>query len=374
MKKTRTLLFLFLTIVAVASQAQSIDVQIQEVMDKHHAVGATVVVVKGGQPIYAQSFGYKNWENKTPLGLNSLFRIASISKSFTVTALMQLVEQGKLSLTDDMGDLMGFPVRNPKFPDKKITLEMALSHTSSISDKNGYFHFSAIEPTDDGMWKNSYNDYAPGEQYQYCNLNFNMAGAILERITGQNFDDYIRENILRPLNLYGGYRVDALNDQLFATIYTRENSTFVPQPAAYSPRTSDLEDYILGRSTPILSPTGGLKISAFDLAQYMLLHMNHGVSNGIRLIEEESSKRMQTPVLASAKYGLGLLQNDTMIPGLMLTGHTGSAHGLFSNMFFEPNEKFGFVVITNGCHAVHENGTLTFSKDMINLLYRTFIL
>ncbi len=356
------------------AQQTAIDSKIREVMDRHRAIGIAVVVIKDGQPIYAQSFGYKNLEEKKPLGLTDLFRIASISKSFTATALMQLVEQGQISLQDDIGELVGFRVRNPHFPDTKITLEMVLSHTSSISDKNGYFTLSAIRPDAENKdWAKSYNDYSPGTRYQYCNLNYNMAGAVLERLTGENFDDYIRENILAPLHLYGGYRVDRLDSSQFATLYAQVDGAFAPQPAAYHPRTTELENYVLGESTPVFSPTGGMKISAIDLARYLMMHMHGGQAHGVRILQESSAKIMQTPVLESAKYGLGLLQHDNLLPGVTLVGHTGSAYGLYSNLFFDPQEKFGFVVITNGCHAVHEDGTLTFSKEMLNVLHDYFI-
>lgn len=375
MKKAHLLFsFLFLACCARAVAQPALDAHIRSVMEKHQAIGAAVVVVKDGQPMYAQAFGHKNLEEQTALGLTDLFRIASISKSFTATAFMQLVEQGRVSLDDDVGDLIGFPVRNPHFPAERITLEMILSHTSSISDKNGYFTLDAIRPdADSDDWKNSYNDYAPGTRYQYCNLNYNMAGAILERLTGKNFDDYIRQHILAPLHLAGGYRVDRLDSSLFATLYAQDDGEFVPQPAAYHPRAAELEAYVLGESTPVFSPTGGMKISAIDLARYLTMHMNYGRFGNSRILQEASAKRMQTPVLASSAYGLGLLHNDSMIPGVTLVGHTGSAYGLYSNMFFDPQEQFGFVVITNGCHAVHENGTLTFSKEMLQVLYDYFI-
>ena len=376
MKKTLLSLCLLLAVYCshTFAQEQPIDAQIKQVMDKHQAIGASVVVVRDGQPIYAQSFGMKNMENSTALGLNDLFRIASISKSFTATAFMQLVEKGKVSLDGDFGDLIGFPVRNPKFPDQKITLRMVLSHTSSVGDQNGYFNLNSIRPTaDDDTWKKSYNDYPPGEQYEYCNLNYNMAGAALERLTGENFDDYIRANILQPLRLNAGYRVDALNDQLFASLYTLKDGEFVEQPSAYSPRSKELESYVVGESTPLFSPTGGLKISAMDLAHYMMMHMNYGTAYGVQIMQKESAKTMQTPVLASSNYGLGLLQRDSLIPGLTLVGHTGSAYGLYSNMFFDPKQKFGFVVITNGCKVTYDGEDITFSKEMLNLLYQYFI-
>src|SRR5690606_21130993 len=138
---------------------------------------------------------------------DDIFRIASISKSFTATSFMQLVAKGICKLDDDFGDLVGFPVRNPEYPDAKITLRMILSHTSSINDSNGYFDLDVINPSKNPNWKKSYNSYKPGSQYEYCNLNFNMAGAALERLTQTRFDSYIVHHILSPLHLYGGYCV-----------------------------------------------------------------------------------------------------------------------------------------------------------------------
>src|SRR5690625_2170856 len=177
----------------------------------------------------------------------------------------------KLSLQDDVSDLIGFEIRNPRYPNKVITLEMLLSHTSSLNDSEGYFSLDAIDPSTNPDWKNCYNDYEPGDGYQYCNLNFNIAGTILERISGERFDHYIVNHILQPLDIYGGYNVDELDRSLFATIYDYqpESATFSPSPAAYASRKEDIDNYTKGRSAPIFSPTGGLKISAPGLARYM---------------------------------------------------------------------------------------------------------
>lgn len=103
-------------------------------MKKFDVVGFSVAVVKKGEIVYKHSFGLKDVESNTALTENSLFRIASISKSFSATSIMQLVEAGKLSLDDDFSKLVGFKVRNPKYPEKVITLKMVLSHTSSLND------------------------------------------------------------------------------------------------------------------------------------------------------------------------------------------------------------------------------------------------
>ena len=105
------------------------------------AVGVSCAVVKDNQIIYHHNFGVKDLATKEPVDDQTIFRIASISKSFTATSLLQQVEQGRVKLTDDVSDLIGFKVRNPKFPDTPITLEMLLSHTSSINDDLGYWQF-----------------------------------------------------------------------------------------------------------------------------------------------------------------------------------------------------------------------------------------
>src|SRR5699024_9896559 len=137
--------------------------------------------VKDGKIVYEDNFGYSDLENKTPLKEGDLFRIASISKSFTSSSLMQLVEEGKLSLDDEVSDLIGFEIRNPKYPDTPITLKMILNHSSSLNDSQGYFTLNTINPDSTDTTQKSYNDYEPGTQYEYCNLNYNLAGTILEK-------------------------------------------------------------------------------------------------------------------------------------------------------------------------------------------------
>ncbi|MGN5954090.1 serine hydrolase domain-containing protein [Sphingobacterium lactis] len=369
------LLSLFSIQLGVA-QKRNFEQELKTLAEKHEAVGLTVLVVKNGKPIYEKAIGYKDLENKTALSTKDLFRIASISKSFSATAIMQLVEQGKISLDDDFSDLIGFKVRNPKFPDTKITLEMVLSHRSSINDSNGYFSLDVLDPSKNEKWEKSYNNYEPGKGYAYCNLNFNMVGAVLERLTNVRFDSYIKQQILNPLKLAAGYCIDSLDSRRFVKLYELENGSFKEQPSAYNPRSEEIKNYVMGESTPVFSPTGGMKISTKDLARYMMMHMNYGRLGKVKIIEEASSKRMQKGLTEKEKYGLALLENTNLIAREHMVGHTGSAYGLYSNMFFEPEKKFGFIVITNGCRPTYvaDGDALNFSKEVINLLYRNFII
>ncbi len=324
-------------------------------MKQYQAVGLSVAVVKNGEIVYHQSFGKKSIEKKKKLKNEDVFRIASISKSFSATAIMQLVEAGKLSLDDDVSDLIGFTVRNPGFPQQAITLKMLLSHTSSINDSEGYFTLDVINPAKAKNAAGCYSTYAPGTAYRYCNLNFNMVGAIIERYSGERFDQYIVNHILRPLGAYGGYCVDSLDANKLTTLYDYDTvqARFVAQENAYHPRREEISNYVMGYSAPVFSPTGGLKIAAKDLATCMIMHMNYGVYAGKRIISEASAREMQTPVNEKSGYGLALHTADEYIPGKKMIGHTGSAYGLYSNMVFSPEEKFGFVVITNGCYPAY---------------------
>ena len=377
LKRFKSLFCLFTAVslsTGAMAQSASFESDLKKITDKYEAVGLAIVVVKNGKPVYEKAFGYKDLETKAPLTTNDLFRIASISKSFSSTAIMQLVEKGKVSLDDDISDLVGFKVRNPKFPDTKITLEMMLSHCSSLNDSNGYFTFDVLDTTKNKDWAKSYNNYEPGTDYEYCNLNFNMIGAVLERLTDVRFDNYIKQQILNPLKLEAGFCVDSLDQKRFAKLYDKENGVYVEQKAAYNPRSEEIKNYTMGVSTPVFSPTGGMKISAKDLAKYMQMHMNHGKLGKVKLISKASSKKMQTGLSAKENYGLALLETDRLIPGEHMIGHTGSAYGLYSNMFFEPKKKFGFVVITNGCiPTIDRNEDIVMSKEVINLLYQDFI-
>ena len=341
------------------------------------AVGVSCAVVRDNKIVYHHNFGVKDLETGVPVDDQTIFRIASISKSFTATSLLQQVEQGRVALTDDVSDLLGFKVRNPKFPDTPITLEMLLSHTSSINDDQGYWTtIDIINPDLNPDAGKCYNDYEPGSGgYEYCNLNLNLAGTILERVSGERFDQYVVNHVLRPLGLYGGYCVDSLDASRFAHLYAwnEEEGRFIDNYAeAYEPRSEKVAHYTMGHDALIFSPTGGMKISALDLARYMTMHMNYGTTpDGVRIISEESSRNMQVPRSEPEHYGLNLWLADDYVEGVTLVGHTGGAYGLSSAMFFNPDEKYGFVIICSGSHD--EKGTHNVLHQGIARMYQHFI-
>ena len=367
--------FMLVTLIQAFAQSEKAEAAIQSIMQSNPVVGLSVAVVKNNKVIYNHSFGFKDVEKELPLTNESIFRIASISKSFTTTAIMQLVAEKKIRLDQDISELVGFKVRNPAYPNTVITLKMALSHRSSINDSEGYFSLDAIDPATNPNFAKCYNAYEPDKGYMYCNLNYNLAGSILEKITGIRFDKYIQQQILDPLGLYGGYNVNALDSNLIAKIYefNKETKGFTLSPNAYAPRTEEISNYTMGRSTPIFSPTGGMKISANDLAKYMIMHSQLGKYKGGRMIPKKLSQQMQAIISEEESYGMALENTTQLIAGKTMIGHTGSAYGLYSMMFFEPKEKIGFIVISNGCDTKTINGFNAVLHQTVNSLYENLI-
>ncbi|MBQ0122459.1 MAG: beta-lactamase family protein [Bacteroidales bacterium] len=352
--------------------AEKFEKEMKAFLQENTVAGLSCCVVKDNQIIYNQNFGLKDITNANdPVDDNTIFRIASISKSFTATSFMQLIEQGKVNLKDDVSDLLGFKVRNPKFPDTVITLEMLLSHTSSINDDEGYYiTIDVINPEINENADKCYNDYEPGKGYEYCNLNLNLAGTILERVSGERFDQYVVNHVVKPLELYAGYCVDSLDKSRFAHLYEWDGEKLVDvYDDAYAPRSEQIANYNFGHDALLFSPTGGMKISAIDLAKYMTMHMNYGYSPLVdkRIISEELSKNMQTPRSDDENYGLCLWQTEEYTPGITLVGHTGGAYGLRSAMFFNPEEKYGFTVI---CSGSNDDNIL---YDVVSRMYESFI-
>lgn len=360
------------------------DKAIRKVLREYKAVGISAAVVIGGEVFYNQSFGYQDLESKTPLANDHMMRIASISKSFTATALLQLVDKGIISLDDDVSDLIGFTIRNPHHPQVPITLKMVLSHTASIRDKEDYFTLDHLNPAVYGDCAESYYDYKPGEGYNYSNMGLNLAGTILEKVSGIRFDKYVRDSIILPLGLNGGHNIDMLDSSKIANIYHLEDGKYV-KSSAYGSVAHRLDSYIMGYSAPMFSPTGGVKISAHDLAKYMMMHMNYGELDSIRLLSEESAKAMQTPVWMiqdntntnEEQYGLCLREFIHFIdderyntPGNYPIGHTGGAYGLRSIMIWSPKDGWGIVAMTNGYTGVQGKNIL---KDLTNAIYEACI-
>lgn len=352
--------------------------RILHLMEKYECVGLSVVAVKDNKIVYYDSFGYNpdysDSTKRTSIKREDINYIASISKTFISTAIMQLKEKRLLNLDDDVNKYLDFSVRNPHYPDTPISIRMLLTHRSSLNNIKGVFsfdHFNLLIPEKNREYSKCFNNYKPGAGYDYCNYGYAILGAIIEKTSGMRLDNYIDKFIMKPMGLYGGFNVEKLDSNLFVKSYWYEKGKFIKQPGAYKPD-KYLKDYVLGFSTPALHPADGMIISSYDLAKFMLMHMNDGrYKKGKRIISSESEKEMRIAPKNNKNYGLALA-HYSFLNGVDLIGMTGGARGMHTAMYFNPDEKYGFVVFCNGCNSASaaDEGL---NKLVVKELFSTFI-
>ncbi len=364
--------------------------------------GLGVIVFKGGREVYANFFGSRILgKNPKPVTRQSRFRVASVSKMFTVFAILQLVEQGKISLDDDAGELLGFELRNPNQPREKISVRMLASHTSSLRDRKIYslppeMSIRELFQPNGEFWEDgnyfASQDEKVGEFFSYCNLNYGVLGTIVEAVTGKRFDIWQRENILRQLDTKADYlpaNLSATEFERLGALYRKKNSSGVwdefgdwhaqlddfggIQPAKdtvalqnpYAEnfcRVCSLKNYRFGTNATFFSPQGGLRISFDELAHALEMLLNDGIFRGRKVLSRRSLEMMFKPYWTFnpqnpngdtcsgtfPTYGLGTHSVACQNFSRTLLGHLGDAFGMLSGIFFVPKTKSGFVYMLNG--------------------------
>ena len=365
------------------NEFKNLETEIQETVDKLNVVGLSISVIENNKISYSQGFGYADIDKNIKTDTNTIYRIASISKSITASAIMKLYEEGKFKLDDDINDyLNGFEVRNPNFPDEKITFRMLLTHTSSIIDGDTYSTIYDIQ---------DFGDYKPGDQFEYSNYGYNLLATLIEQISNQDFEDFVQENIFKPLNMKASFNPNKFEDvDNIAVLYG------IDEDGNYYERLNDknrIEDNIVISSTvrdkdgkiPLgnafkYSPMGGLRTSPNELAKFMIMLSNKGLYNGTRVLKKDTVELMEQihwygdalNGLYKCK-GLGLHITDDLIEGSRLIGHTGEAYGLLSNMFYDENRKFGYIMMLNGNnYKFGDDGFTKVEKEIAKIIEKNF--
>ena len=371
--------------------------------------GLGVIIFKDGIEIYSKFLGRRIiGENEKSVTRHTKFRAASVSKMFTVFTIMQLVERGKISLDADVDEYLNFKLRNPHFPQKKITVRMLASHTSTLRDGKIY----SIPPNVgieeffkvDGKFYEGGAHFGEEENFfTYSNLNYGILGTIIETVTGVRFDIYQRENILAQLETTADYvpaNLSRSDFELLGAVYQKKNPAGVwnefgdwyvkaddfkniqpPHDTIFLQNPYDenfqlsysLKNYRAGKNATVFSPQGGLRISFEELAHTLEMFMNGGNFHGKKILDAESIAEMLTPQWiydgkngntyggSILNYGLGVYFIDGKTSSrvcknyeINLVGHTGVAFGMMSGLFFIPNTKTGFLYMMNGA-AISEN-------------------
>ncbi len=315
------------------------DLIIPEI-EKSHTVGCAISVVSNGTILLSKGYGYADLENNKPVNANTtLFRIASVSKPITATAVMQLVEQGKLDLNEDVNTyLKDFQL--PQIYPQPVTLHHLLTHTAGFEE--GFLCYLYNRETSDitlgevlagGIPR---QPWAPGTIASYSNYGLALAGYIVEVVSGDLYEEYVEENILKPLGMehttaWQPVPLDIVSD--LSNGYDYYGDEYVELPFEYI-------------STP---PAGGISASATDMAKFMMAHLGRGQYNGIRILSEEMIDEMHSnhfsphSGLNSICYGLF----ESNVNGMRLLLHGGDIYGFHTTLFLFPEKGVGFFMSVN---------------------------
>jgi CubicO group peptidase (beta-lactamase class C family) len=305
-------------------------------LKRNDIAGATVSVVKDGKLLFAKGYGYADVKNKKPVSADeTMFRPGSISKLFTWTAIMQLFEQGKLDLDRDINDYLDF-----KIPDafgKPITLKNVMTHTPGFEEQiKDLFDTRPIAPNLGQYLKTHIpaRIYPPGTVPAYSNYATAIAGYIVERVSGRPFEQYVAENIMRPLKM--------------------THSTFSqPLPQELAPFMSN--GYRLGsdsaESFEVVNPfpAGSLSSTAADMAQFMIAHLQDGQLADAGILKPETARLMHSRLFAlddaanAMCYGFYEESRNNQ----RIIGHGGDTVFFHSDLHLVLDQKVGFFVSYN---------------------------
>jgi CubicO group peptidase (beta-lactamase class C family) len=373
------------------------------------------LAIRDGRVVYANAFGHAFIDPNDPTKhraatTDSLYRIASISKLVTAVAVAKLADEGRIDLDRDISEYFGYRVRNPNFPDAKITLRMLMTHTSSLRDAGGYNFPERVNLRDvlvpggthygnGAMWS---KERAPGSFFSYCNFGWGLIATAMERATDERFDRLMERLLFAPLGVTATFDPAALAPDKrakVATLYRKRSEIngkevwnsagpWVPQVDDFSkeppkPRGSDA--YAIGSNGSLYGPQGGVRISVNDLGKLMLMLINDGQHEGRQVLSAKAVSLLLSEQWrfdraafsgkgnrAEDDEGEGGLFNawalgpqifldisggkgrgDRIVEGGGFTGvgHLGNAYGLTSAFILNPKTKNGLIFMVGGTAA-----------------------
>lgn len=351
----------------------SVDAAIKQFMVEEHVPGFAAGIVKNGKLVWSKGYGQADIASKKVMNIDGIMNIGSVSKTFTTTAIMQLWEKGLIGLNVDVNTYLDFKVRNPKFPDKQITIFQILTHTSSIIDGKAYIEsYACGDPTvtlndwirgiltPGGIFYNNGDTFlnsAPGDKRMYSNVAFGLLGLIVEKVARQPFNEYCKEHIFLPLGMKNtGWMISEVDTSKYIKPYvyiTKENRKDVLTITRLFVNESEFR---VGSYVPCCFysfynyPDGLVKTSVRELSYYLLALLNGGKLNGKRILKKATLDKMWTLQLSGDNsQGLTWRTSEFETPSgkFALWGHSGLDPGIQTFLFFNPSNKTGVITFQN---------------------------
>jgi len=314
-----------------------LDGIVPQELAREDIAGAVVSVVKDGKVLFAKGYGYSDVKKKTPVSAtDTLFRPGSISKLFTWTAVMQLVEQGKLDLDRDVNDYLDF--RIPATYSKPITLRNIMTHTAGFEETaQELFVGSSKDLKPLGTYVREHMPeriFPPGTTPAYSNYATTMAGYIVQRVSGQDYFDYIDEHILKPLAMTHTTFRQPLPDSLAAMM-----------SRGYDQASNPAKDFEYVEA----APAGSSSTSAMDMTHFMIAHLEAGKYEAVQILRPETVQLMHSRQFENLPdmNGMCLGFYEETRNGHRIIGHGGDTEYFHSDLHLIPDENVGFFVSYN---------------------------
>jgi CubicO group peptidase (beta-lactamase class C family) len=350
-----TLMILTLLALPAAAQSSLTDTDLNSWLDGYmpyalqssDIAGAVVAIVKDGQVLTERGYGYADVAAKKPVDPKlTLFRPGSVSKLLTWTAVMQQVEQGKIDLDADVNQYLDFTI--PARHGKPVTMRNLMQHTAGFEEQaKGIIAEDSTLPSFEALLKAwvPKRVYAPGTTPAYSNYGASLAGYIVERISGEPFDEYIDKHVLQPLEM--------------------EHSSFrQPLPPALAPLMS--KGYRVASDAPggfeIVgpAPAGALSSPGEDMAHFMIAHLQNGEYHGKRILSAATAQMMHASPLTLLppldRMELGFF--ETNVNGHEVIGHLGDTEYFHTSLHLFLKENAGFYVSFNSLGKAGAAGSL----------------
>jgi len=309
----------------VTELASFLNTTITEQLAADHIAGATVAVVKDGRLFYTHGYGYADVEHKTPVDANTtMFEIGSVTKLFTWTAVMQLVQQGKINLHADVNTYLK-DFKLPATYPQPITMEHLMTHTAGFEGSDLSPGLAVSDPKDLQPLSTVLAQtiparvWPPGQVWSYSNWGAALAGYIVQEVSGEPFNQYVQHHIFTPLGMHNTTIEQPVPGPLAAntaTGYAYSDGTFIKQPSF----------------TILMPPAGAIRSTAPDMAKFMLAHLNNGTYNNTHILSAAAAEDMHSSHFNPdhyTKFGLGfVIGNQNNESSISHTGGTLSFNTL----------------------------------------------
>lgn len=363
MKTTRLVLLLLISLIAFTGQSQTaekikmLDAYFEKALKDWKVPGMAIAIVTNDSILLSKGYGLKDVNKQDPVDANTLFAVASNSKSFTAASVALLVDQGKLSWDDKVVDhLPWFRLYDP-YVTQNINLRDILSHRSGLVTFSGdLVWYGTTHSREEIIRRARYlkPKYGFRSTYGYSNIMYLTAGEIVSKVSGKTWDDFIKENFLKPIGM---------NSTLTSVKEFTEKSNAAQPHNDYKDKIIKI-DYL---NWDNIAPAGSILSSANDMAKWMQFQLNNGKVNGKQIVSEKNLNEMRqphimNPISKAAQelwpsthfrgYGLGWSLMD--YHGMKVISHSGGYDGMISYSAFVPEANLGLVILTNKNSSLYQ--------------------